>query len=160
MIIFINGSINSGKSTVARILAKKIPKTANVEVDSLRDFISWLEIDKSIQINLENTILIIRNFVKNGYNVVIPYPLTEKNYKYISHELDDFSEQLYFFTLAPNIEKITVNTKDRKLSKLEISRIQYHYDIGISKPSFGKIIDNTGQVPEETASEIFNYLPK
>ncbi len=39
MIIFINGSINAGKTTIAKILAEKIPQTANVEIDELRNFI-------------------------------------------------------------------------------------------------------------------------
>ena len=65
MIIFISGSINSGKSTVAKILAEKIPRVANIEIDSLRSFISWLEIDKAIPINLENAISVIHNFVKH-----------------------------------------------------------------------------------------------
>ena len=158
MIIFINGSINAGKTTVAKILAKKIPKTANIEIDKLRDFIDWLEIDKAIPINLENAVLIIKNFAEHGYNVVVPYPLSQNNYEYLSHELGNFSEQLYFFTLSPDIKKVQMSTKNRKISQWEHDRIQHHYDIGINNPSFGKIIDNTKQTPEETANEILSYL--
>jgi len=160
MIIFINGSINAGKTTVAKILAKKIPKTANVEIDSLHDFIDWLEIDQAVPINLENGVLIINNFAKHGYNVIIPYPLSQKDYEYMNQKLRDFADQLYFFTLAPDIKKIQTSTKDRKISPWEHDRIQYHYDIGIPSPSFGKIIDNTSQMPEETADKILSYLPK
>jgi deoxyadenosine/deoxycytidine kinase len=35
MVIFINASINSGKTTVARLLTHKIPRTALVEIDAL-----------------------------------------------------------------------------------------------------------------------------
>src|SRR3989338_4954045 len=123
MIIFINGSINTGKTTIAKILAKKIPKTANVEIDDLHNFIDWLEIDKVVPINLENAILIINNFVEHGYNVVVPYPLSEKNYKYIRQGLRNFSKQLYFFTLSPDIKKAQANTESRKISKWEHGRI-------------------------------------
>ncbi len=41
MIIFINGPINSGKTTVAKILSSKIPNTVNVEIDNLHEFIDW-----------------------------------------------------------------------------------------------------------------------
>ncbi|PIR90624.1 hypothetical protein COU05_00990 [bacterium (Candidatus Gribaldobacteria) CG10_big_fil_rev_8_21_14_0_10_37_21] len=160
MIIFINGSINTGKTTVAKILATKIPQTANVEIDSLHAFIDWLEIDNAVPINLENAVLIIKNFVKYGYNVVVPYPLSQKNYIYIKQELHDFSEQLHFFTLSPDIKKAQTSTQERKISQWEHDRIQYHYDIGIFSPSFGKIIDNTSQTPEETAKEILSHLPK
>lgn len=39
MIIFINGSINSGKTTVAKILAREFSNIALVEIDSLREMI-------------------------------------------------------------------------------------------------------------------------
>jgi uridine kinase len=160
MIIFINGSINSGKTTIAKILTEKLPKTANIEIDKLHDFIAWLEIDKAVPINLENAMLIIRNFSKHDFNIVIPYPLSEKNYKYIVKELKNVKKQLYFYTLAPDIKKAQTSTKDRKISKWEFERIQYHYDIGIHKPSFGKIINNTDQTPKETADEILKDLLK
>ncbi|PIR40360.1 MAG: hypothetical protein COV33_00085 [Candidatus Zambryskibacteria bacterium CG10_big_fil_rev_8_21_14_0_10_34_34] len=158
MIIFINGSINAGKSTIAKILASKIANTANVEIDRLREYINWLEIDKAVPINLENAVLVINNFAKHGYNVVVPYPLSQKNYEYLKKELRD--NELYFFTLSPDIKKAQNDTNDRKLTKWERGRIQHHYDIGISNPTFGKIIDNTNQTPEETAREILSLLPK
>ncbi len=156
MIIFINGSINSGKTTVAKMLASKISNTANVEIDDLHNFINWLEIDKAIPINLENAVLVINNFTKHGYNVVVPYPLSQKNYDYLRKELDN--NKLYFFTLAPDIKKAQSDTKKRKLTSWERNRIQYHYNVGISKPAFGKIIDNTNQAPEETAETIIALL--
>jgi len=45
MIIFINGSINAGKSTVAKMLAEKIPNTALVEIDVFHEMIEWMPID-------------------------------------------------------------------------------------------------------------------
>ena len=159
MIIFISGSINSGKSTVAKILAKKITQAANIEIDQLRSFIDWLEIDQAVPISLENAVLVIGNMVRHGYNVVVPYPLSEGNYQYLRQELSGFSKQLYFFTLAPAIKKAQTSTKKRKISPSEYQRIQHHYDIGIASPSFGQIIDNTSQTPQATADEILSYLP-
>ena len=158
MVIFINGSINAGKSTIAKLLASKITNTANVEIDSFHEFIHWLEIDKAVPINLENAVLVINNFIKHGYNVVIPYPLSQKNYEYLKKQLAD--NELYFFTLAPDINKVQSDTKDRVLTQWERDRIKHHYDIGIARPAFGKIIDNTNQTPEETAKEIISFLPK
>ncbi len=157
MIIFINGSINAGKTTVAKIIANKIPNTANVEIDNLHDFIHWLEVDKAISINLENAALVINNFVRHRYNVVVPYPLSQNDHDYLRKELSN--NELYFFTLAPDIKKALSDTEDRKLTPWERSRIQHHYNIGISSPSFGKIIDNTNQTPKETAETIIALLP-
>ena len=158
MIIFINGSINAGKSTIAKILASKIPNTANVEIDSFHEFIYWLEIDKAVPINLENAVLVINNFAKHGFNVVVPYPLSQNNYEYLKKELTN--NELYFFTLSPDIKKAQSDTKDRVLTQWERDRIKHHYDIGISRPAFGKIIDNTNHMPDETAEEIISLLPK
>lgn len=67
---------------------------------------------------------------------------------------------MHFFTLSPNIKKAQSDTADRKLTQWERDRIQHHYDIGISSPTFGKIIDNTDQTPEETSDAIISLLPK
>ena len=59
MIVFINGSINSGKSTLAKLLADKLGNCAVLEIDNLREFIEWMPIEKAISINLENAISLI-----------------------------------------------------------------------------------------------------
>ena len=160
MVIFINGSINSGKTTVAKILVKKIPNTAHIEVDTLRSFIEFMPLDKSIPINLENTVSLIKNFVKNKLNVIVTYPLSQKNYDLIAKNLEGLNDKIYYFTLNPKISSITDNKRGRNLTDWERERIKYHYEIGINNPSFGKIIDNTNQTPEETAESILKFLRK
>jgi cytidylate kinase len=158
MIIFLNGSINSGKSTVAKILGKEMSKSALVEIDVLRDMIGWMPINEAIPINLENAISVIRNFSKNGLDVIVPYPLSQKNYDYMVAGLKDLDIKIYVFTLAPKLEKTLTNRGTRELDDWERNRIKYHYDIGIHKPNFGEIIDNTDQTPEETVSIILNKI--
>ncbi len=158
MIIFINGSINSGKSTIAKLLTQNIPQTANIEIDSLRHFIDWVDIDKAIPINLENAVLLIKNFVNHWYNVVVPYPISQTNYEYFTEALQEYKKDLHFFTLAPNIQKAQTSTTERTISDWEYQRIQHHYNIGIHNPSFWITIDNTNQTPEETVNEILKYL--
>lgn len=158
MIIFISGSINSGKSTLAKILAKKIPSTAHIEVDNLREFISFMPLDQSIPINLENTISIIKNFSQNKINSIVTYPLSEKNYNLLTEKLKDLNEKIYVFTLNPNIESISNNDRGRNLTDWEKERIKYHYEIGINNPSFGIAINSTNQTPEETAEEILKQI--
>lgn len=59
---------------MAKLLAQRIPNTALLEVDTLRDMISWMPLEDSIPLNLRNTVSLIKNFVSDGLNVVIPYP--------------------------------------------------------------------------------------
>lgn len=158
MLIFLNGSINAGKSTVAKILAKKISNTALIEIDSLREMIAWMPIDEAVSINLENAVSVIKNFAKRNLNVIVPYPLSQNNYDYVVSELKDINAKIYFFTLAPKLEKILSNRGDRELNEGEKERIKHHYSIGINNPSFGIVIDNTNQTSEETAEEILKNI--
>jgi hypothetical protein len=159
-IIFLNGSINAGKSTVAKILAQKLSRVAIVEIDLLHEMIKWMPIDKAVPINLENAVSIIRNFVGKGMDVVVPYPLSDRNYAYMVEALKDIDAEIHVFTLAPSLEKALSNRGDRKLDDAERNRIKYHYDVGINNPSFGEIIDNSELSPEETAQLILSKITK
>lgn len=158
MIIFLNGSINAGKSTIAKLLAKELPNTALVEIDTLRAMIDWMPIDQSIPFNLENAVSVITNFAKRNLNVVVPYPLSEKNYNYMMDHLKNLDTTIRVFTLAPQLEKVLTNRGARELNDWERERIKHHYTIGIQNSAFGEIIDNSEQTPEETVKSILNRL--
>jgi uridine kinase len=158
MIIFLNGSINAGKSTVAKLLAKELPNTALVEIDAFHEMIDWMPIGQSIPLNLENAASVITNFVKRNLNVIVPYPLSQKNYDFMIENLKDLDTDIHVFTLAPQLEKALTNRGTRELSDWEKERIQHHYDIGIPSPTFGETIDNSEQTPEETTEYILIKL--
>lgn len=158
MIIFINGSINSGKSTVAKLLSEKMKNTAVVEVDRFHEFIPWMSASESVLINLENAVLVIRNFYKRGFNVIVPYPLSKTNYDYLMEELKDIADNISIFTLNPDLEEVLKNRGNRELTEAEKEKIKYHYSIGINNPTFGKVIDNTSQTPAETAENVLSLL--
>lgn len=158
MIIFLNGSINSGKSTVAKLLVKELPNTALVEIDVFHQMIDWMPIDQSIPLNLENAVSVITNFAKRNLNVIVPYPLSQKNHDYMMENLKGLNTAIHVFTLAPQLEKVLTNRGTRELSDWEKERIKYHYNIGIHSPTFGEIIDNTNQTPEETTGAILTEL--
>ncbi|MDO8575270.1 MAG: hypothetical protein Q7R78_01020 [bacterium] len=158
MIIFLNGSINAGKSTVAKILAKIMPNTALLEIDAFHEMIEWMPIDQAVPFNLENAVSTISNFVKKSLNVIVPYPLSQKNYEFMLDNLKGLDTKIYFFTLAPKIEVALTNRGNRKLNDWERERIKHHYNIGITNPTFGEIIDNGEQTSEETAKYILNKI--
>lgn len=160
MIIFINGSINSGKTTVSNILAQRLGNTAIVEIDSFRAMIEWMPLDKAIPLNLENAVSTIKNFLKHEIDVIVPYPLSEKNYQYFLTNLDDFRNDIRVFTLSPQLEVTLTDRGARILTEWEMERIKHHYAIGINNPSFGEVIDNTNQSPEETVTQIIHMLGK
>ena len=158
MIILINGSINSGKSTVAKILAEELSHSALVEIDVFHEMIEWMSIDQAVPLNLENAVSVIKNFVKYDIDVIVPYPLSEKNYQYMIDNLKDLNIPIHVFTLAPKLDKTLTNRGTRELTDQEKERIKHHYNIGIPTPTFGEIIDNTNQTPEETAKHILTKI--
>ena len=158
MIIFINGSINSGKSTVSKLLAEKLPNTALIEVDRFHECIEWMPIDQAVPLNLENAISVIRNFVNRGLNVIVSYPLLQENYNMLMGNLEPLRQKVFVFTLSPLLEVTLSNRGGRELTEEEKKRIQYHYSIGINKPDFGVIIDNSHQTPTKTVESILDAL--
>jgi hypothetical protein len=158
MIIFLNGTINAGKSTVARLLKSKLPRPAVVEVDSLRAFIDWMDLDEAIPLNLENAASVIRNFALRGFNVIVPTPLSEQDYAFLSAKLAGLDAKIQAFTLSPSLTKLKTDTPLRKLSAWERQRMDHHHATGLVNPNFGVTIDNTRQRPEETAAEILKIL--
>ncbi len=160
MIIWLNGSINSGKSTIAKMLAKKIDNPAVIEPDKFHEFIAWMDISEAVPLILKNTVCVTKNFVEKDLNVIISYPLSEKNYTYINPQFEKMNVQVKYFTLAPKIKEALRNRGDRKLNDWEKQRIKYHYKIKIHKPNFGEIIDNSKQNSEETTQEILDKLKK
>ncbi len=158
MIIFLNGSINAGKSTVAKLLVKNMENTALLEIDTFHEMIEWMPIDQAVPLNLENAVSVISNFAKRGLNVLVPYPLSQKNYEYMVDNLKEVNTKMYFFTLAPKLEKTLTNRGTRELTDQERDRINHHYNIGIPSPTFGEIIDNSEQTPQETADYILSKI--
>lgn len=158
MIIFLNGSINAGKSTVAQLLVEQLSNSALLEIDSLREMIAWMPIEEAVPICLKSAASLITNFSARRLHVVVPYPLSERNYTYLIKALEGVNVPIFFFTLAPNIDVALTNRGTRELSESERERISHHYEKGINNPSFGKVIDNSNQSPDETARYILSEI--
>ena len=154
MIILLNGSINSGKTTVSRQIVRLLPRTAHVEVDTLHDFIEWMPLAEAVPLNLQNAVAVTRHFVAYGLHVVLSYPLPEEDYDFLMRELRPLGVPIYCITLNPDLADALTNRGTRELTAWELQRIPYHYDTGINSPPFGFVVNNTHQTPEETARQI------
>jgi len=66
MIIILNGPINSGKTTIAQILSGKIPNLAHIEIDSIREFIEWMENKPSWEISFSTALTVAQENLMNG----------------------------------------------------------------------------------------------
>lgn len=157
MIIFLSGSINSGKSTIANLLTKEFPRTAHIEVDVIHNMYYWLPLEEAIPLNLKNTLSITLNLLKENMNVIITYPLSKEEYEFFNRHLPD-TEQRFFFTLDPSIEKALKNRGSRELTEWEKERIKFHYSTGLNNPGFGITLDTSMHTPIDTVNEILYYI--
>ncbi|MCG7584315.1 hypothetical protein [Photobacterium sp. OFAV2-7] len=157
MVILLNGSINSGKTTVGKALCLR-EKFAFIEVDSLRDFVSWLPLEESIELNLENAVDVAINFDLRGINSVIAYPLSEMNYLHVRELLECAGIDAIPITLFLGLASLCNNRGGRELSDWEVSRIGELVDLGIAKPDFSHIIDNSEISVDETVDKVLDIV--
>ncbi len=155
MLIVLNGSINAGKTTTSKMLCQLLPRTAHVEVDSLREFIAWMPLEESIPLNLESAVAVTKVFLNHGLNVVFSYPLRAADHAWL---LGQFDAPIHFFTLRPPLATSQQQRGARVLSDWEVSRIAYHYQTAGANPDIGFVIDNSQMTPEQTASEILSRV--
>ena len=154
MIILLNGSINSGKSTVAKALSTKCKRCAHVEVDVLREFIDWMPLNDAIPINLANAAAVTKNFIINGLRTVISYPLSCVDYNYLTNEFSSLKVPIIAVTLNPGLEECVKNRGTRRLSQQEVERIHYMYQSGLASPGFGVEVNNATLTVDETVLKI------
>ena len=154
MIIFINGSINSGKSTVGKLLAEKLGYNF-VEFDDIRHTIPEPDIDKALPTVFEKGIKLLNNLIKSNKSVVVAYPLDQRNYELLCKKLIELPK---IVTLSPKLDVALSNRGCRKLDDKERERIKYHYKIGINNPKFGYIIDNSDLTIEDTVCSILTLI--
>ena len=155
MLVFISGSINSGKTTTANALANRLGAISiNVDdlIDSIPNFNLATDLDKSMDLAIEA----INKGLAQGRDVVANYVVRQKDFDRFKNEIN--TKEQYVVTLSPRLEIAQSKRGDRELSEWEVSRIKHHYDRGIASPKFGHIIDNSDLTVDETVNSILHLL--
>lgn len=155
MIVFINGSVNSGKTTTARLLAEKL-NAKFIDFDDIRHTFSEIALIEAIPRVMSEGAAMINDYNLEGFDVVANYVIDKNNYMYLISNID--SDNIHFVTLSPSLGFALTNRGRRVLDKEEIERIKYHYKIGIPDPDFGTIIDNSILSIDQTANMIIDLL--
>lgn len=155
MLIFISGSINSGKTTTANALANRLG-AISINVDDLNDSIPNFNLATDLDKSMVLAIEAINKGLAQGRDVVANYVVRQKDFDRFKNEIN--TKEQYVVTLSPRLEIAQSKRGDRELSEWEVSRIKHHYDRGIASPKFGHIIDNSELTVDETVNSILHLL--
>lgn len=165
-IININGPINSGKTTISKLLCAALPQALFIEVDDLLSDAEQEKLGLSMQEGWqERTKRLVDKIkqekLKGVYNnIVFAYPITKNLYSEWK-EFEDGKTTFINITLSPALDVCLKNRGSRKLDTWEIRRIKEMYKEGYQNPQFADlIVDNSRQTPSETLNSILSFLEK
>lgn len=155
MLIFISGSINSGKTTTSKALAEKLGAVF-INVDDLNDTIPNFNLATDLDKSMDLTIKEINANLSKGKNVVANYVLRQKDFDRLGKEINVADR--YIITLAPRLEVAQGKRGERTLTDWEVQRVRHHYDTGVATPNFGHIIDNSDLSIAGTVDKILELI--
>lgn len=155
MLIFISGSINSGKTTTSKLLAKKLDAYF-INVDDLNHTIPDFDLKTDLDKSMDLAISKINLHLSKGVDVVANAVVRQKDFDRFKDEIH--TDIQYVITLAPRIEVAQSNRGDRPLTDWEVQRIKHHYDTDVASPNFGYIIDNSNIGLDETVDKILDII--
>lgn len=158
--LFINGNINSGKTTVGKILEQQIPNSEFIDVDYILDDYSNYKTKCTFPEYAELRFNKMLDFIKNIKDTkfyIFSYLFFEYRYQKIESILGN--NNYLFITLNPPLNVLLEDRGDRKLSKIEKIKIRNFHELGIHNfPNHGFAIDNSSCLPTNTADMITNII--
>ena len=164
LILNINGPMNSGKTTVSKILINLLPNATFIEVDELMSDEEqeklgltlqqgWRERHKRLNAKLQEL-----KKSREFETVIFAYPIADNTYQDWK-ALEDEQTHFLNITLAPSLEECSKNRGTRELDDWERNRIKEMYEEGYqNRPYSDFIINNDNQTPEETAEIIKGFI--
>ncbi len=141
-LIFLNGAINCGKTTVGRMLSELCRNVAFIEIDDLHGFVPWMPIERAVPLNIKNGLSVAKNFIEEGIDVVFAYPLSDEDFAFV-RGLIDFPCRIECVALYCELGRNVENRGARRLSEYEVERIEWMHANGVAKPRFSSILDTT-----------------
>ena len=157
--IWISGSINSGKTTIAKLLSEKIENSVNIELDVLSHFANKLSLDKKANFIIQDGLDLARNWLNRSSFPILNWPLWGDEAEFMLMYARQLQLEPIIVNLVPDIEVIKRDRGERVLTDWELNRIDFMYNTGkINEPKYGIKINNGYLTQDETADKIIRIL--
>ncbi len=160
-IIILTGPPGAGKSTIGRLLAKKIKNSAVVSSDDLRALvkngkaeIGDKKFGEQLILGAENACLLAKNFYKGGFNVFLDDVLLEDKINVYFNSLKGYN--LKIFLLMPNKQVLSKRDLERGKWAMKERAVRLHdkFTEFIKTEKRFIILDTSNHTPNQTAEEI------
>ena len=157
--LILNGPTGTGKNTIAEIVSKETERSVVIDVDLLRLMVKnphkapWQGEEGKHQqlLGVSNACLLAKEFIKNGFSVIILDVLSDETAKLYKDNLNEFKPKLVL--LLPTWEEIVRRNKTRE-RRLTDDELEMVYKQQADLKTFDEKIDNTNLSPEEVAEKI------
>ena len=156
----ITGPPGVGKSTISKNLAYKLPKSVLIEGDTIYNFFisdhisPWMP-NAPLELFWNNTIYLIKNYLKHGYNVIFNYIIDPTQLKRIVKEINNY--QINFKILIATPEVLIKRDKERpedcQMKERTILLLNQFINYNYKEKD---IIDTSNLSIEETVNKIIN----
>jgi hypothetical protein len=154
-VIILNGSVNSGKTTIGRALAAILPGAEFIDGDDhgISRSVPFLEmIDRAIQWLVDQVATATVSYL------VVAYPLRDSDFALLQAACAARNAGLFVATLSPPLELVLSDRGARRLDAGERNRIREMYAEGYPSRAFSDLIITDVTTPSQAARQIADQL--
>lgn len=155
IVVVLNGSINSGKTTTGRALAAMLPGARFIDGDD-----HGISRSVPFQQMIDRAILWVADQIAAATEpcLVIAYPLRDSDFALLQAACAARNARLFVATLAPPLAVALTNRGTRELDDGERIRIHEMYAEGYPARAFSDVIITDLTSPEQIAAILANRI--
>ena len=163
--ILIYGPMGSGKTTVAKLLSKKLKRTAHIGLDRIKSFISDFKRnnhDNEISTNI--IFSMVNEYLNSGINVLLEQKMSIEHIKKIEKIAQKNKAELFVFKLNADKKILDQRVKERSIElgkSFPKNHIQRNYKLFIEN-NYKEVIeiDTSFISPELVTKKIIKEIKK